>query len=200
MVAAYVRVSTTQQDVENQKNVILRHANSNGIIVNEFIDIQMSSKRDEQQRKITELLEKDNINILIVTELSRLGRSVTEVVTIVNRLVERKVRLISIKENIDIKDSYTIQSKVMITMFGLFAELERDLISQRTRGALQTKKNNGVKLGRPKGYSKSSLDPHKNDIILLLKKGVSINAISKIINVNYPTLWQYIHKRKLKQS
>ena len=136
-------------------------------------------------------------DIFIITELSRLGRSISEVISLVNELINKGVRLISIKENIDLKDRHSIQSKVMITMFSLFAELERDLISQRTKEALATKKAGGIKLGRPKGPGKSKLDPYREQIQEFLDKDVSMLSISKIIGVSYPTLFHYVKQRKM---
>ncbi len=134
---------------------------------------------------------------IIITELSRLGRSISEVISIVNELIDKGVRLISIKEDIDLKDRHSIQSKVMITMFSLFAELERDLISQRTKEALATKKAEGIRLGRPKGPGKSKLDPYQAQIHEFLDKDVSLRSISKILGVSYPTLFHYVKQRKM---
>ncbi|MBF0227822.1 MAG: recombinase family protein [Desulfobacterales bacterium] len=198
MIIGYVRVSKINQEPEHQRNTILEFANRNRIIVDEFMRIEISSRKSKEQRKIDELLEKTTQNdTLIITELSRLGRSFSEVIAIVNELINKGVRLISIKETIDLKDHHSIQSKVMITMFSLFSELERDLISQRTKEALATKKMNGVKLGRPKGPGKSKLDTHKDKIQEFLDKDVSILSISKILGVSYPTLFNFIKQRRM---
>ena len=132
-----------------------------------------------------------------MTELSRLGRSVSEVTKYVNQIIEKGVRLVCLKEGIDLKNQHSMQSKVMITMFSLFGELERDLISQRTKEALATKKALGVKLGRPKGPGKSKLDSRKEEIQLFLNKKVSKLSISKMLDVSYPTLYNFIAKHKM---
>jgi DNA invertase Pin-like site-specific DNA recombinase len=103
----------------------------------------MSSRKNSKQRRVDELVEKLNdADTLIVTELSRLGRSTAEVITLINALIKRNIRVIIIKQNLDIK-KHDMQSKVMITLFSLFGELERDLVSMRTKEALAAKKNAG---------------------------------------------------------
>jgi putative DNA-invertase from lambdoid prophage Rac len=165
-VFAYLRVSTDRQDLANQKLEILSYANKNGMKIDEFIEIEISSRKDLLKRRINELLEKvGNGDTVIVAELSRIGRSIVEVINIVNKLVKKKVRLIAIKQGLDIRDNQDMQTKIMITMFSLFAEIERDLISQRTKAALAMVKSTGKKLGKPKGsIGKSKLDPYKEFI------------------------------------
>ncbi|MCP4050138.1 MAG: recombinase family protein [bacterium] len=198
MVIGYIRVSKANQSSENQKNTLLEFANKHRMIIDEFIEIEISSRKDKKERKINELMEKINKDdTLIITELSRLGRSISEVISIINELIDKGIRIISIKENIDLKNQHSMQSKVMITMFSLFAELERDLISQRTKEALAAKKIAGVKLGRPKGPGKSKLDTHKDRIQQYLDKDVSMLSISKILDVSYPTLFNYIKQRDM---
>lgn len=172
---------------------------NNKLIVNEFIELEMSSRKTLKQRKLDELLSKVNSgDIVVVSELSRLGRSISEVISTVNTLIDIGGRFISIKENIDIKDQHSMQSKVMITMFSLVADLERDLISQRTKEALATKKAKGARLGRPKGPGKSKLEKHEEQIKELIGKKVSMLSISKILEVSYSTLFNYVKKRKMK--
>jgi len=193
MIYGYIRVSTEHQDKEIQKDVLLRYAQEKKILIDTFFEVDASSKANFKKRVLTELMgsltEGDHV---IVTELSRLGRSVSEVTQLVNQMIEKKVRLTSLKENIDINGSHSTSSKMMVTMISLFAELERDLISQRTKEALATKKKNGARLGRPKGPGKSKLDEHRNEIAELLQKKVSISSIAKILSVNYSTLYVYI--------
>jgi DNA invertase Pin-like site-specific DNA recombinase len=117
--------------------------------VDDFIQIAISSRKDSRQRRLDELVEKlEEADTLIVTELSRLGRSTAEVILLVNELVQRGVRVVVLKQNLDISQ-HDMQSKIMITLFSLFAELERDLISLRTKEALAAKKMQGVILGKP---------------------------------------------------
>jgi DNA invertase Pin-like site-specific DNA recombinase len=160
-IVAYIRASTDKQDLTNQRHEILTYTNKNNLKVDEFMEIQISSRKTPKQRRISELLEKLNkADTVIVTEISRLGRSTSEIIEIIASLLKEKIQLILIKQNLVINyDKYDMTSKVMITFFSLFAELERDLISLRTKEALQAKKANGVKLGKPIGtIQKSKFD------------------------------------------
>jgi len=165
-VFAYLRVSTDRQDIANQRLEILTYANTHSMRIDEFIEVEISSRKDLLKRRISELLDKvGDGDVVIVAELSRIGRSIVEVINIVNELVKKKVRLIAIKQNLDIRDNGDMQTKIMITMFSLFAEIERDLISQRTKSALAALKAGGKKLGKPKGsVGKSKLDPYREFI------------------------------------
>ena len=139
-VTGYVRVSTVRQDADNQRHEILEYANKNHLHIDDFIEVEISSRRDKKQRRITELMEKlEPGDTLIVSELSRLGRSTSEVIDIVNELIAKEIKFIAIKQGLSISGQHDIQSKVMVTMFSLFAELERDIISERTKTALAAK-------------------------------------------------------------
>jgi len=198
MIIGYIRVSTIAQDLNNQKTAILNYCNHNKMIVDEFIEVQSSSKKSKKDRKIDSMIDKiQEKDIVVVTELSRLGRSVSGILDIVNSLVEKKVRLICIKENIDIEKNQSIQSKIMITMVSLFADLERDLISKRTKETLAMKKAMGVRLGRPPGPGKSKLEPLKEQIQGYLDKNISILNIARLLDVSYTTIHNYIRKNKM---
>jgi DNA invertase Pin-like site-specific DNA recombinase len=196
---AYIRVSTDVQDVDKQRLEILDYANHNGIKVDEFISIEISSRRTAKERRIEELMEKlCPGDTLIVSELSRIGRSIPEVIGLVNGLVERKIRFVAIKQNLDIKDNHDISTKVIVTVFSLLAELERDMISSRTKAALAAIKNGGKKLGRPKGrLSKSRLDGHEDEIRKLMTKKISRSAIARIFDVHRGTLVKFLESRKI---
>jgi len=200
-IIAYLRASTDKQDLEHQKLEILEFARRQGLHVDEYIKITISSRKTSKQRRIDELVQMLNeTDVLIVTELSRLGRSTAEVLAIVNALVERNIRLIMIKQNLDI-NRQDMNSKIIITLFSLFAELERDLISQRTREALATKKAQGQSLGKPKGtLQKSKFDKDVTRIKELLGYGLSVRKIAKLLGYsNHIGLNTYINKRGLKQ-
>ena len=139
--------------------------------------------------------------MLIVTELSRLGRSTAEVIELFNELVKRNIRVIVIKQNLDVTKQ-DMNSKIIITLFALFADLERDLISVRTKGALAVKKSQGQILGKPTGtIQKSKFDKDASKIIELLKLGLSIRKIANFFGYrNHISLNTYINKRKLKSS
>ena len=130
-------------------------------------DGPISSRKTNKQRRINELLERlEEADTLMVTELSRLGRSTSEVIDLVNGLTKRNVRLIICKQNLDISQQ-DINSKVSLTFFALFSDLERDLISLRTKEALASKKRRGQVLGKPKGtIQKSKFDGQKNAVSL----------------------------------
>ena len=135
---------------------------------------------------------------LLVSELSRLGRSLGQVLQIVATLIERKIRFIAIKEAIEVEGKQDLRTKVMIALFGLFAEVERDLISERTKEGLAAAKAKGKLLGRPKGaLGKSKLDGKEEDIRMLLGKEVSKASIAKILDVSRSALYHFIETRKI---
>jgi DNA invertase Pin-like site-specific DNA recombinase len=135
---------------------------------------------------------------LMVSELARLGRSLGQMVQIVERLLQRGVRLVAMKEAIRFEGQQTLQTKAMIALFGLFAEVERDLIAERTREGLAAARAKGKRLGRPKGaLGKSKLDGKEPDIQLLLRKHVSKASIARIVEVSPTTLHHFIKTRKL---
>ena len=144
-VIAYVRVSTDQQDVNKQRLEILDYANRNKITIDEFIMVEGSSRKTPAERRIDEMLAKFIPgDTLVISELSRLGRSIPEVIALVNTLVKLNVRVMIIKQGMDLKGEHDTTSKVMVTVFSLLAELERDLISQRTKAALAPLKGTGA--------------------------------------------------------
>ena len=119
---------------------------------------------------------------------------------IVNGLVEKKVRFIAVKQQIDIKGEQDSSSRIIASMFSLFAQLERDLISERTRHGLEARRAAGVKLGRPKGStSKSRLDPHKEQVAFMLKHKAPLSYIARVYGVTWPTVANFIKTRKLDQ-
>jgi len=200
---AYLRVSTNSQDLETQKLEILEYARKHELRIYEFIEIVISSHKSPKQRRIEELLEKLNgsTDTLVVTELSRLGRSTTEVITLINALINRNVRVIVIKQGLDIT-KHNLQSKVMITLLSLFSELERDLVSLRTKEALATKKAQGIKLGKPKGsIQKSKFDEHVDKIKELLGYGLSARKIANVLGYkNHIALNTYVGRRGLRKK
>jgi putative DNA-invertase from lambdoid prophage Rac len=147
---AYLRVSTLKQDIENQTHEIEKYCACNQITVDEWLKVELSSRKTTKQRRIDELLTMlRRGDTLIVSELSRLGRSLSEVVLLIERLVKMKVRLVAIKQHIVLNGKPDPVTKAMIGLFSIFGEMERDMISQRTKNGLAHAKARGVKLGNP---------------------------------------------------
>ena len=172
---AYIRASTNAQDVRNQRHEILEFGNREGIRVDTFIEITISSRHSSRQRRIEELQERLNPgDTLIVTELSRLGRSTGEVILFINQLIAYGVTIFIIKQNLHLGEGVqNVTAKVMVTLLALFAEIERDFISLRTKEALAAKKAQGIVLGKPKGTIQSSMyDKDRERIEELLLLGV----------------------------
>lgn len=201
-IVAYLRASTNKQDLSHQRLEILEFARGKQLTIDDFIEVTISSRKTSKDRRIDELLALlQEADTLIVTELSRLGRSTAEVITLVNALVERDIRLIVIKQNLDMY-KHDMQSKVMITLFSLFAELERDMISLRTKEALAAKKAQGLSLGKPKGtLQKSKFDKDAEKIKELLGYGISSRKMAKVLGyTSHIALNTYINKRELRPS
>lgn len=196
---AYLRASTEKQDLNNQKLEILEFARQKDLKIDAFVEITVSSRKTSKQRRIDEVLERlGDSDTLVVTELSRLGRSTAEVIALINGLVARNIRVVILKQNLDIQ-RHDMNSKIVITLFSLFAELERDLISLRTKEALAAKRSQGIKLGKPKGtIQKSKFDKDAERITELLKLGLSVRKITKLLGyTNHIALNTYVNKRKL---
>lgn len=190
----YIRVSTDKQDYENQKYEILNYCHNEKWQIDQWVELEMSSRRSAKDRRIDELMKLEPGDRLIVSELSRLGRSTGEVIQLIKDLTERKIDFVAIKQGlrIDARNGQDMASKVMVTIFSLLAELERDLISERTKMALARAKASGKKLGRPKGRGKSKLDGKEAEIKALLDKGVSKASVAKIFGVSWGTVDNFL--------
>jgi len=198
MIYGYIRISTDKQTTENQKFEILKYAQTNSLLIDEWIEEIVSGTKKVSERELGKLIDKLNQNdTLIISEISRLGRSLMEVMSILNLLLEKQVKVYAIKGNYNLGND--IPSKVLAFVFSLGAEIERDLISQRTKDALAKKKSEGIKLGRPNGsLSKQTKLTGKEDAIKeLLSKKISMTGIARILDVNRITLSNYIQSRKL---
>jgi DNA invertase Pin-like site-specific DNA recombinase len=196
---AYLRISTGSQDLANQKLAVLDYARQKRFAIDRFIEAHASSWKGRDQRRIDELLGTLAVgDRLVVSELSRLGRSLSQVIQIIDDLVKRKVRFIAIKEAIRFEGKQDMQTKVTVALFGLFAEVERDLISERTKEGLAGARAKGRLLGRPKGsLGTSKLEGKEGEIRLLLEKQVSKASIAKIVGVSSTNLRHFIRTRKL---
>ena len=194
MVYGYIRVSTDRQTVENQRFEINNYCKSHKLKINEFIFETISGTREYTKRKLGKLLSKlQKDDVLIASELSRLGRSLFMIMTILNICMTKGVKVITIKDGFELQDD--IESKVLAFAFGLSAEIERQLISQRTKEALNRLKSEGVKLGRPKGAKSfhHKLENEQENINKYLEKGRSKVWIAKKYKVHVNTLYKYLN-------
>ena len=192
---AYLRVSTEEQDLNNQKLELHEYARRNDITIDDSFEIEISTRKLPQARRIDELMANlKNGDLLIVSELSRLGRSVGQIIRIIDTLIKNGVRFVAVRESIKINGKQDIQTKTMITMFALFAEIERDLISERTKRGLIAARKKGKQLGRPKGSGKSKLDGLKPEIEALLNNGSSKTFIAKRYKTSLPNLYKWMKK------
>lgn len=201
-VKAYLRVSTDKQDISNQELEVFRYCAAQKLPVDEWVRVEMSTKKSEAARGITELVERlEDGDHLVVSELSRLGRSVQQLVTLLPVLTGKGVTVHLIKQGIVIRggQEQDIGSKVMVTVFALLAEVERDLIRERTKMGLARAREQGRRPGRPKGSTgKSKLDGREEEIRTLLGYGVSRRAIARMMKVNVNTMCAFIKSRGIK--
>jgi len=196
---AYVRVSKDSQDVSNQRLAILEFAQQTQLMLSEFMELSVSSRRSPKERQIDLLLTRlEAGDTLVVSEVSRMGRSVGEIITVIDALVKQQVRFLAIKEGIRLEGKQTLQSKVMVTLFSLFADIERELISLRTKEGLAAAQAAGKRLGRPKGrLGRSKLNGKEDEIRKLLDLQVSKASIAKITGVDRSTLYHFMRSRHL---
>lgn len=194
MVIAYLRVSTGKQFLENQKEEILRFAEKNDLLIEKWCTETVSGKVSTRNRKISRILKKMKPgDVLIVTEISRLSRTLLDIMNILNLCIQKEVILYSTKEGYVFQDD--INSKVLGFAFGLVAEIERNLISIRTKEALARRKKEGVLLGRQKGYMPKTeiLRQNRNEIEKEVMKGVSSQIIAENMGVSRSTVQRYIN-------
>jgi DNA invertase Pin-like site-specific DNA recombinase len=196
MVYGYIRVSTDKQTVENQRFEIEQFCLKQDMKVERWIEETISGTKLPEERLLGPLLaEAQRDDLIICSELSRLGRSLFMIMSILNHLMTIGVRVWTIKDNYRLGDN--IQSKVLAFAFALSAEIERDLISQRTKEALAKRRADGIILGRPIG-SKSrivKLSGHEKEIQGLLAKHISKSAIGRIFGVNRMTVDTFLKER-----
>ncbi len=193
---AYLRVSTIDQDLEKNKAQILHLANDKNLGKVEFVEEKVSGRVNWRERKIGEIINQLSAgDSVLLSEFSRLGRSMLECMEIIAIATQKGIKMYTVKGGWQLDD--TIQSKVMAMVFSMVAEIERDLISKRTKEALQTKKASGVKLGRPKGAGKSKLDKYKVEIDALMKNGSTKKFIAKRYGTSESNLFNWLNKNNL---
>jgi len=201
MIYGYIRISTDKQTVDSQRFEIERFCLKNKIKIGQWIEETISGTKLPEKRLLGSLLAKVRRNDLIIcSELSRLGRSILMIMSILNQLMLNGVRVWTIKDNYRLGDN--IQSKVLAFAFGLTAEIERDLVSQRTKEALALKRLEGVVLGRPCGKKSSrvKLSGHENEIRVLLKNHTSKSAIGRMFGVHRMTVDSFLKNRMSKRK
>jgi DNA invertase Pin-like site-specific DNA recombinase len=197
MIYGYLRVSTEQQDTDNQKGEILHHYQ-----VDDWVSVECSSRKSQKERGLTKLFDRlQHGDTLVVTELSRLARSTTELILMVQELIRRHVGIVAIKQGLRIPpngEQMDPAAKLAVTLFGLMAEMERDFISIRTKMGLAARRAAGVRLGKPPGTQQTSiLDARLDEIRLLRSAGVSVLGISKHLGCGYATITHYLRTRGL---
>ena len=194
-IIGYIRVSTDKQNTAHQEYEITQFAKKQDIKIDKWVIETISSRKQLNKRKLGQLLEDlNNGDVLIACEISRLGRSLLEVMKILEICLNKNCEVWTIKENYRLGND--IQSKVMAFAFGLSAEIERNLISQRTKASLENIKASGKKLGRPFEAQSKKLKLSKNTkkVKSLLDKGVSKAQIARIMNVQKITLRRFIQR------
>lgn len=199
MIYGYIRVSTDKQTVENQRFEIIQYAKMNNIIIDRWIEETISGTIEPEKRNLGKLLrivKKDDI--IICSEISRLGRSMFMIMSILNILMQRKVAVYSVKEGYRLGQD--IQSKVLAFAFSLSAEIERNLIAERTIEALKRCKAEGKTLGRPKGHKNKTykLSGKKEEIIKFLENGYTKTFIIEYYEISSATLYSFLRHEGIK--
>lgn len=197
----YIRVSSKKQTLEHQHYEINQFAKNNNFSIDKWVEEKISSRKPLNKRQLGQLLnELKEGDILIACEISRLGRSLLEVMRILETCLNKNCQVWTIKENYRLGND--IQSKVMAFAFGLAAEIERNLISQRTKSSLANIRANGKKLGRPFAATSKKLKLTQNTrkIQNLLNKGLSKSEIARILSVNRSTLRRFLLRSRLEIS
>ena len=185
MTIAYIRVSTDKQNLENQKHKVLSYAHDHRLTIDEFVEIEISSKGDAKKRLIDNLFEKLKAgDTLICTELSRLGRNMLEILNLIERFNKAQIKLIFVNQPELSTNQNNALSSLLLAIYGYFAQTEREIISERTKQGLVAAKAQGKQLGRPKGAKAKVrvLDPYNLKILELLNMNVAQSSILKIVN------------------
>ena len=198
MTYGYIRVSTNKQDVENQRFEINNFCKNNNISIDNWYEDTISGTKSINKRNLGSLIEIIQPNDLIIcTEISRIGRSLFMIMEFLNICMEKECKVWTIKDNYRLGD--TIESKVLAFAFGLSAEIERQLIADRTKKALEKRKQDGIKLGRPQGHVcyGTNLQKSINDIKNLINNGTKKTDICKIYGISRSTLYRYLNENNI---
>ena len=185
MIIGYIRVSTEQQSMKNQKHKLLEYAQNNKLIIDEFIELEISSKKTQKDRLLDDVFSKLNSgDIFICTELSRLGRNMLEILNLIEKFNKLDIKIIFTNQPELSTNKNEALSSLLLAIYGYFAQTEREIISERTKQGLAAAKASGKILGRPKGARNKNrvLDPFKDEIKKYIKLGLMQTNILKIIN------------------
>jgi len=200
-VLGYTRVSSDKQDLQKQEHLLLKYAQQQDLRIDDFIRVEISSRKDTKERRIDELLDwLDDGDVLLVAELSRLGRNMFEVIDIINQLGDNGVEVIFVRQ--PELSTAGPHRKLLLAIYSYFAEAEREFISVRTKQGLAAAKASGKKLGRPKGSRDKQrvLDPHREQIKEYLDLGLSLRRTRSIINpqlekpISYPAYRYFVRQ------
>jgi DNA invertase Pin-like site-specific DNA recombinase len=195
----YLRVSTIDQDLEKNKSDILHLANEKRLAPVDWVEEKVSGTKDWRKRKLGDVMVTLQAgDTIIVSELSRLGRSTLQILEVMQEAKKRGIAVHAIKNGWSLNG--TMESKIVLQVFAMVSEIERDLISARTKEGLKARKEAGVKLGRPKGPGKSKLDIHREDIIEDLQRGVTKTRIAKRYGTTPENLQNWIQKHQIKME
>jgi DNA invertase Pin-like site-specific DNA recombinase len=200
MIYAYMRVSTPQQTLENQHYALLKFADQRAWRIDRWVTETGSGAKPATERPLGQLVDQLTAqDTLLVTELSRLGRRLMEIMQLLSRLLEKHVTAICIKEGLEVGD--TLNAKVLTFAFGLAVDIERSLIAARTREALARRRQAGQHIGRPPGRlsKQTKLTGRDEEIQMLLQKKVAVAAIARIMGVHRTTMATYITSRHLRR-
>ena len=182
-IIGYIRVSTDKQDADSQRHLLLEYAHAKKLVIDEFIEVEISSRENQKERRIEELKAKLTPgDTLMVAELSRLGRNMLETLNIIDALAKNAISLVFVRQpELSTEGPH---KNLLLAIYSYFAESERDFISLRTKQGLAAARASGIQLGRPKGRKNKvrRLDPYKSQIARLLKLKVSLASIHLIIN------------------
>jgi DNA invertase Pin-like site-specific DNA recombinase len=196
---AYLRVSTDHQDVDNQRLGILEYANTHSLNPLEFVSDEASGQLNWRSRQIGKLIKETALkgDVLIFAEISRMARSTLQILEMLECCLHRGINVHIAKQQMVLDE--TLQSRIAVTVLGLAAEIERELISLRTKEALAKRKAEGKKLGRPKGKLAPhlKLDEKETEIRYYLQKGISKRSIAKLLDCSPSTLYHWLERRHI---
>jgi len=196
MIYAYVRVSTEKQSLEVQHYEITKYCESRGMEINMYVEEKVSGTVDFKLRGLNKIMKRCKPgDVVVITEISRIGRSMIGIFEAVEYFIKKKVTLISLKEGFVLDNDKPV-SKLIVSVFAFLAESERTMICERTREGLEKRKRDGIKLGRPVGAKSShyKTDERKDDIIKWLKKEVPKTKIAKRCKVNVSSIYAFMKR------